>query len=171
LKPVLAGGFPVRRMQSREAALDGIIAYSQGVQVPDKLRVFVSHSFEDRDREFVDHVLTLLKQRKFHFDVRTARPAEGGPFPDKIEGQIEWADITFGLFTQKFADETGHPLPPPYVISECSYALGRYRDVERKAVHGFVEKGKLRVCWIFMAHQAIKGRSLARTALSRIGPK
>jgi hypothetical protein len=109
--------------------------------VPDKLRVFVSHSFEDRDREFVDHVLTLLKQRKFHFDVRTARPAEGGPFPDKIEGHIEWADITFGLFTQKFADETGHPLPPPYVISECSYALGRYRDVERKAVHGIVEKG------------------------------
>jgi len=30
---------------------------------------------------------------------------------------------------------------------------------------------QLRVCWIFMAHHAIKGRSLARTALSRIGPK
>jgi hypothetical protein len=28
-----------------------------------------------------------------------------------------------------------------YVISECSYALGRYKDVEQKAVHGIVEKG------------------------------
>jgi len=109
--------------------------------MPDKLRVFVSHSFEDCDREFVDQVLALLKQRRFHFDVRTALPAEGGPFPEKIEGQIDWADITFGVFTKKFADEAGHAVPPPYVISECSYALGRYKDVERKAVHGIVERG------------------------------
>src|ERR1017187_11010798 len=70
----------------RRLRTTGMIQYSQGVAMPDKLRVFVSHSFEDRDRELVDRVLALLKQRRFHFDVRTARPAEGGPFPDKIEG-------------------------------------------------------------------------------------
>lgn len=105
-----------------------------------KIRVFVSHSFDQLDEALINRFLEVMRRPKFHFEVRSARYSEARPFPDKIEEIIEWADLTFGIFTCKYLDpERGH-VPPPYVISECSYALGYYAQSHKK-VHGFVEKG------------------------------
>src|SRR5262249_36298444 len=96
-------------------------------------------SFDPADEALVQKILTLMSNRRFNFEVRTAQEHEAQPFSDKIQGLIDWADVTFGIFTKKFTAESGRVLPPPYIISECSFALGRYRDHHRKTVHGIVE--------------------------------
>src|SRR5574341_1232742 len=108
----------------------------------ERLKVFVSHSFDEGDQAVIEKLLSIIQQRKFNFEVRTARNPEPRRFGSKIEDWVDWADVTFGLFTRKYRDpNTNWWLPPPYVISECSYALGRYRDLESKGVHGVVEEG------------------------------
>jgi hypothetical protein len=110
--------------------------------MPERVRVFLSHSFHEEDRQFVDWFKAFLKKPRFHFDIQTAEYWKPKQFGRKIEEMVEWADITLGLFTRRSQDTaTGTWLPPPYVISECSYALGRNRDLEFKGVHGFVEAG------------------------------
>lgn len=107
-----------------------------------KLRVFLAHSFAESDREFVDRFKAFLQQRRFQLDVRTAESPQPRPFGKKIGDLIDWADVTIGLFSRRYRDpDTERWLPTPYVVSECSYALGRYKEIDGKGVYGFVEKG------------------------------
>jgi hypothetical protein len=107
----------------------------------EKLKVFVSHSFDKADAEIVAKILDIMRRPRFHLEVRTAQPSEARPFSDKIWDLIDWADVTFGILTQRSQDgESGNSYPSHFVVSECSTALGRYRDNEKKAVVGIVEQ-------------------------------
>jgi hypothetical protein len=112
--------------------------------VKKKLKVFVSHSFDRKDKTVVSKFLDLLKQPVYNFEVRTAEPHESRPFPDKIRDYIRWADVTLGIFTRKHqitgSDGRKSYVPPSFVVSECSYASGVY-DGTHRTVHGFVEDG------------------------------
>ena len=109
-----------------------------------RLRVFVSCSFDASDKELIQCFLSVLRQNRFHAEVRTAERHEARSIADKIKEGIRWADVTIGIFTRKFqiVDESGNAsyVPPPYVMSECSFAFGLY-DGSSRTVHGFVEDG------------------------------
>src|SRR5437588_1841026 len=105
----------------------------------DKLKVFVSHSFEKVDARVVKKILEIMRRPRFHLDVRTARDSQSRPFADKIWELIDWADVTFGILTARGQDKAGGTsYPSHFVVSECSSALGRYRDSDIKTVVGIL---------------------------------
>jgi hypothetical protein len=107
-----------------------------------KVKIFLACSFAPDDQDLVGHMQRLLTSKRFNFEVRTARSPEARGIGDKISELIDWADVTLGLFSRRFRDpDTGDWLPPFYVVSECSYALGRYLGNEAKGVYGLVEEG------------------------------
>src|SRR4051812_40890277 len=106
----------------------------------DKLKVFVSHSFDKADARLIKKILDVMSRPRFHLDIRAARDGETRPFADKIWDLIDWADVTFGILTARGRDKTaGTPYPSHFVLSECASALGRYRDSDTKVVIGILE--------------------------------
>src|SRR5437016_7581236 len=107
----------------------------------DKLKVFVSHTFDKTDADIISRILEIMRRQRFHLDVQTAQPPQSRSFPDKIRDWIDWADVTFGIFTKRGRSEGGgESYPSHFVVSECSTALGRYWDNDRKAVVGILEE-------------------------------
>lgn len=107
-----------------------------------RVRVFLACSFHEKDHEVVEKVEKLLSSRKYNFEVRTAKSPQARGISDKITSLIDWADLTVGLFTKRTEAPAGESVS--YVVSECSYALGRYKNNPNKGVYGIVEDGVIR---------------------------
>jgi hypothetical protein len=109
-----------------------------------KLKVFVSHSFDPDDDQLMDALLSLMSQPRFNLEILTARHAQARPMGQKIFELIASSDITIGIFTRKYSVVHSSEklwIAPQYVVSECSYAQGLYRQDPMKGVHGFRERG------------------------------
>jgi len=106
-----------------------------------KLKVFVCHSFDKEDADLVDRLLLYLQHPGYRFEIKTAQVPQAFLIDEKIRANVDWANITFGIFTKRFQDKaTGRWLAPPYIGNECAFASARYIDLDNKGVHGIVEK-------------------------------
>jgi hypothetical protein len=85
-------------------------------------KVFVSHSFADRDRELVSHVESLL--RSHGLIAVNGRNLGGGLLTPEIARLIEGSDAVIALLTQRANEAEG--VTHPWVLQEFGHArLGR----------------------------------------------
>jgi len=113
-----------------------------------KLPIFLSYSFEKTppkwspvsDIEVEEWFEKLLKSHGFK--VLSGRKAESRPMLDKIFESVDQSKAIIAIFTGKFKIDTNpnRYLPSPWVLCECAYAQGRFRDAEY-IIAGFREKG------------------------------
>lgn len=119
---------------------------SMGHKPPDdRIRVFVSYSFDPADDAIVKLIINILKSNR-NLSVLTAHDPMPESIEHKIEDRIDNSDVIFGIFTSRYAvtDAAGNRmyLPPPFVVGETSYAIGSYRPYQgQKLVCGAIEKG------------------------------
>ena len=109
--------------------------------------IFFSHSFDDKspnwsdksDKEIANWFENELKRK---WRVISGTPNQAQPIGDKVIDAIDESVATFALFTRKNKIESAQEkyTTSPWVLCECSYALGRFKH-SKYIVGGFREKG------------------------------
>ena len=109
--------------------------------------IFFSHSFDEKapawstvsDAKIAESFAKLLKKR---WHVESGTPNLAQPIGDKVVEAIDKSRATIAIFTGKSQIQgiENKFCAPPWVLCECSYALGRFKH-GNYIVAGFREKG------------------------------
>jgi hypothetical protein len=115
-----------------------------------RIPLFLSYSFDKKppswstlsDLQVAQWFEKLLRSHGFH--VLSGRKAESRPVLDKIFDAVDQSRAVVAVFTGKHKVSSTPPrlLPSQWVLCECAYAQGRFRDTEYM-IAGFREKGVL----------------------------
>jgi len=112
----------------------------------EKIKIFVAFSYDAQDKPLTDKIIDFISKDEFGFEPYVAINHPEVAFLDaQIQKNIHKSEGIFAIFTKRFtATETNGEtfmLPPPMVISETSFAMGRHYNVKKKACVGMVEDG------------------------------
>jgi hypothetical protein len=109
--------------------------------------IFFSHSFDEivpswSDKSDKTIAMWFEDELKKRWKVTSGKPNQAQPIGDKVIEAIDESLATFALFTRKTKIEGSDEryTTSPWVLCECSYALGRFRQA-KYIVAGFREKG------------------------------
>jgi hypothetical protein len=110
--------------------------------------VFFAHSFDKEthpwskipDAQVAAWFEELLSKR---WRVLSGKLAEARSIGEKVTDAVDDSKAIVALFTRRHKVESGSEtyLPSPWLLCECSYALGRFKYQESHTVAGFREKG------------------------------
>ena len=117
--------------------------------MPEKLKVFIAHSFDKStpegetrtDANVADWFIRLLRNRPLSFQVLTGARPVPAPIDEKVAADIADCGCVIGVFTKRHHDhQLKRWLPSQFVLCECASAIGFYYNTN-KLICGFYEKG------------------------------
>jgi len=111
-----------------------------------KIKIFIAFSYDKQDKPLTDKIINFISKEEFGFEPYIVGDNPEVDFLDsQIQEKINESEGIFAIFTKRFTatDTKGgiSILPPPMVISESSFAMGRHYGIKKKACAGMVEDG------------------------------
>jgi len=112
----------------------------------DKIKIFVAFSYDSQDKPLTDKIINFISKEEFGFEPYIVGQHRDVSFLDEqIQKNIHESDGIFAIFTKRYTAEGPNKehslLPPPMVISESSFAMGRHYGLHKKAYAGMFETG------------------------------